>query len=111
MRPLDPPAEPAPLSVETLRSGSGGGRTVTRDLAAGRSELVFDWDCGGLARLPNGLLYEDTSVASYGIAAGFKLHGFGRRKCGQRGRVGGVEGHRCSYVNNGLDGVSVVRGL
>jgi putative CocE/NonD family hydrolase len=73
MRPLDPPAEPAPLGIETLRSGSGGGRTVTRDLAAGRAELVFDWDCGGLARLPNGLLYEDTSVATYAIVEGDPL--------------------------------------
>jgi uncharacterized protein len=73
MRPLDPPAEPAPLAIETLRSGSGGGRSVTRDLAAGRAELVFDWDCGGLARLPNGLLYEDTSVATYAIVEGDPL--------------------------------------
>jgi putative CocE/NonD family hydrolase len=72
-RPLDPPAEPAPVVVETVRSGSGGGRRVTRDLATGRTELVFDWDCGGLARLPNGLLYEDTSVARYSIVEGDPL--------------------------------------
>ena len=51
----------------------GGGRSITRDLAGGRTELLFDWDCGGLARLPNGLLYEDTSVARYSIVEGDPL--------------------------------------
>ncbi len=46
---------------------------ITRDLASGRTELVFDWDCGGLNRLPNGLLYEDTSVARYSIVDGDPL--------------------------------------
>jgi uncharacterized protein len=73
LRPPDPPQEPAPLAVETLRGGSGGGRSISRDLATGRTELVFDWDCGGLALLPNGLRYEDTSVARYSIFEGDPL--------------------------------------
>jgi len=73
LRPLDPPAEPAPLVIEQVRSGSGGGRTVTRDLASGRTDVLFDWDCGGLVLLPNGLLYEDTSVTTYSIVEGEPL--------------------------------------
>jgi putative CocE/NonD family hydrolase len=73
VRPPDPPSEPEPIAVEQLRSGSGGGRSVTHDLGSGRSELVFDWDCGGLARMPNGMLYEDTSVARYSIVEGDPL--------------------------------------
>jgi hypothetical protein len=68
LRQPDPPAEPEPLPVETLHPGSGGARRITRDLASGTAELLFDWDCGGLTRLPNGVLYEDTSVATYRIA-------------------------------------------
>jgi hypothetical protein len=68
LRQPDPPAEPEPLVVEALGPGSGGARRITRDLASGTAELLFDWDCGGLSRLPNGVLYEDTSVATYRIA-------------------------------------------
>ena len=68
MRAPDPaPAHAAADPVEHLHEGSGGGRTITRVLAAGRTDLVFDWDCGGLSRMPNGMLYEDTSVATYSI--------------------------------------------
>ena len=35
--------------------------------------LSFDWDMGGLTRLPNGLLYQDTSVASYSVVEGDPL--------------------------------------
>ncbi len=73
MRALDAPAEPEPLVTETLHPGSGGGRRIVRDLATGRTDLVFDWDCGGLTRLPNGIEYEDTSVATYSIHDGQPL--------------------------------------
>jgi uncharacterized protein len=70
----DPPAEPEGLKgVENIRGGSGGGRSICHDLATGRSVLVFDWDCGGLNRLPNGIEYEDTSVARYSIVEGDPL--------------------------------------
>ena len=65
--PDPPPAEPVKYAAEHLGDGSGGGRTITRTLANGRTELVFDWDCGGLYRMPSGMLYEDTSVATYSI--------------------------------------------
>ena len=72
-RPPDPPAEPAALPSEELEGRSGGARTVTRDLGSGRAELAFDWDMGGLARIANGLLYQDTSVATYGVVEGDPL--------------------------------------
>jgi uncharacterized protein len=72
-RPLDPPAEPPPLAVDRLAPGSGGGRTITRNLASGRTDLVFDWDCGGRTRLANGIVYEDTSVVTYSICDGDPL--------------------------------------
>ena len=49
MRLPDPPEEPAPLQVETVRAGSNGGRSISRDLGAGRTELMFDWGMGGFA--------------------------------------------------------------
>jgi putative CocE/NonD family hydrolase len=67
LRALDPPQEPEALATETLAPGSGGYRRIVRDLASGRTELVFDWDCGGRTRFANGLEYEDTSVATYSI--------------------------------------------
>ena len=73
MRQPDPPAEPEPLSVEQVRSSSGGGRSIRRDLTNGRSELVFDWDLGGIERLPNGIVYGDTSLAGYTIVEGDPL--------------------------------------
>ncbi len=73
VRPPDPPSEPEPIALQQVHSGSGGGRSVHHDLGSGRSELVFDWDCGGLVRMPNGMLYEDTSVARYSIVEGDPL--------------------------------------
>jgi hypothetical protein len=73
LRMPDAPEEPPPLEVETVRAGSNGGRAITRDLASGRSELMFDWGLGGLQKLPNGMLYEDTSVARYSITDGDPL--------------------------------------
>ena len=72
-RPPDPPQEPEPLATEQVEGRPGGSRTVTRDLGSGRAVLSFDWDMGGLTRLPNGLLYQDTSVASYSVVEGDPL--------------------------------------
>jgi hypothetical protein len=73
LRPLDEPEEPEGLEITLLRSGSGGFRRIERDLASGRAELVFDWDCGGRSLLPNGIEYEDTSLARYSIVDGDPL--------------------------------------
>jgi uncharacterized protein len=73
LRPLDEPREPVALASETLSTGSGGFRRVERDLGTGRTDLIFDWDCGGRSRLANGLEYEDTSVATYSIVEGDPL--------------------------------------
>ena len=68
MRAPDPaPTDTVAYPAEHLSSGSGGGRTITRSLATGRTDLVFDWDCGGRYRMPSGMVYEDTSVATYSI--------------------------------------------
>lgn len=73
MRAPDPPEEPEPLQIETVRAGSDGGRSIKRDLGSGRTQLEFDWGMGGLQKLPNGMLYEDTSVARYSITDGDPL--------------------------------------
>ena len=73
LRALDAPEEPEPLATTLLHAGSGGFRRIERDLASGRSELIFDWDCGGRTRYPNGIEYEDTSVATYSIVEGDPL--------------------------------------
>jgi hypothetical protein len=73
LRPLDEPEEPEGLVTTLLAKGSGGFRRVERDLASGRTELIFDWDCGGRSLLPNGIEYEDTSVATYSIVEGDPL--------------------------------------
>ena len=73
LRPLDEPEEPEPLATTLLHGGSGGFRRIERDLASGRTDLIFDWDCGGRTRYPNGIEYEDTSVATYSIVEGDPL--------------------------------------
>jgi hypothetical protein len=73
LRPLDEPEEPEALATTLLHGGSGGFRRIERDLASGRTELIFDWDCGGRTRYPNGIEYEDTSVATYSIVEGDPL--------------------------------------
>jgi putative CocE/NonD family hydrolase len=73
LRALDPPEEPPELPVTNVHAGSGGSRRIQRDLTKGTSDLVFDWDCGGLYRFANGIEYEDTSVATYTIADGDPL--------------------------------------
>jgi putative CocE/NonD family hydrolase len=60
------PETPPPLESETLRAGVGR-RVVTHDLSQRRSELLFDWDLGGLFRLPGGIESEDTARACYSV--------------------------------------------
>jgi len=67
------PEESRPLELEQLSVG-GKGRTITRDLAAGRADLAYEWDVGGRYRLPaNGLEFEDRILAVYSIAEGDPL--------------------------------------
>jgi putative CocE/NonD family hydrolase len=68
LRPLDEPQEPELLPYEVLAASTGGCRRIERDLGSGATQLIFDWDCGGRMRLPNGIEYEDTSVATYSIS-------------------------------------------
>jgi len=55
-----------------LRSGPAG-RTLTHDLSTGRVELAYDWQVGGLVRLPNGLEVEDRNTTVFSIAEGDPL--------------------------------------
>jgi uncharacterized protein len=66
------PEESEPLRVEVLRPGPAG-RTLTHDLSTGRVELHYDWEVGGLVRLPNGLEVEDRNVTIFSIAEGDPL--------------------------------------
>ena len=67
MRPFDPPAEPAAVPIEMLRSGSGGSRVMTYNQGTGRTDLVFDWDIGGAWKYENGITWEDSSVTTMSI--------------------------------------------
>jgi hypothetical protein len=67
------PEEAARLELEQLSAG-GRGRTITRDLAAGRTDLSYEWDVGGRYRLPsNGLEFEDRILTVYSIVDGDPL--------------------------------------
>ena len=50
LSPFEEPEQAPRLEVETLEPVEGS-RTVTRDFATGRTELVFDWAAGGRYRL------------------------------------------------------------
>jgi hypothetical protein len=50
LRPFDEPEQAPGLEEEKLDPVEGS-RTVTRDFATGRTELVFDWAAGGRYRL------------------------------------------------------------
>jgi hypothetical protein len=67
-----PPEESPPMPTELLRSGPAG-RSLTHDLATGRVELTYDWDVGGLVRLPNGLEVEDVNRTMFAITEGDPL--------------------------------------
>ena len=55
-----------------LRPGPAG-RTITHDLSTGRVELSYDWQVGGLIRLPNGLEIEDRNLTVFSIVEGDPL--------------------------------------
>ena len=95
----DAPAEPPALPSEQLEGRPGGSRTVTRDLGSGRTELSFDWDMGGLELLPNGLLYQDTSVATYAITDGDPLSA---EVVVENTSVGGRPGSRVDIRSKGV---------
>ncbi len=95
----DPPAEPEALPSEEVEGRPGGARTVVRDLGSGRAQLGFDWDMGGLARLPNGLLYQDTSVATYSVVEGDPLSA---EVVVENASVGGREDARVDIKARGL---------
>jgi uncharacterized protein len=70
-----------PLASETLRAGFEG-RMVTADALSGRVEQVFDWDLGGLVRLPDiDLDSEDTSRSIFSIVEGEPLSAQVRCEC------------------------------
>jgi uncharacterized protein len=50
LRPFEEPEQAPALEVEKLDPVEGS-RTVTRDFATGRTELIFDWAAGGRYRL------------------------------------------------------------
>ncbi|HEY2788504.1 MAG TPA: CocE/NonD family hydrolase [Gaiellales bacterium] len=79
------PEESEPLAVEVVH-GAPAGRSVHRDLATGRVELVYDWDVGGRTRLPNGLEVEDSNRTTFSIVEGDPLSASVR--CRTAGSVG-----------------------
>ena len=66
------PEESEPMRKEVLRPGPAG-RTLTHDLSTGRVELAYDWQVGGLIRLPNGLEVEDRNLTVFSIVEGDPL--------------------------------------
>ena len=66
------PEEGPPMPSELLEQGPSG-RALTRDLATGRQTLQFNWDVGGITRLPNGLEYGDISETRFDIVEGDPL--------------------------------------
>jgi uncharacterized protein len=69
---FDQPEESEPLKTEVLRPGPAG-RRLTHDLATGRVELEYDWEVGGVVRLPNGLEVSDRNFTSFSIVEGDPL--------------------------------------
>jgi uncharacterized protein len=98
-RQLDAPEEPAALPSEQLEGRAGGSRTLLRDLGTGRAQLGFDWDLGGLVQLDNGLLYQDTSVATYTLVEGDPLSAEVRV---ENTAIGGRKDSRVDIVATGV---------
>ena len=64
-----------------------GRRAISHDLHRGRSELVFEWDMGGLFRLEeDGIESEDAATARYSIVEGDPLSA--RVECEGRAIIG-----------------------
>ena len=70
---FDEPEISPPLPVEPLGGGGSSGRTIRRDIATGRAELVSVDDHGGRGRHPNGLVEEQRNVDTYSIIEGDPL--------------------------------------
>ena len=80
-----------------LRPGPAG-RTLTHDLSTGRVELAYDWQVGGLIRLPNGLEVEDRNFTVFSIVEGEPLSA--RVRCETAGAIGrGDWRTRCETVS------------
>ena len=70
---FEDPEHSAPLDVESLAAGPEG-RFLTRDLATGLVEQIFDWNLGGAQRfVAVDLVSEDTSRTVYSIVEGDPL--------------------------------------
>jgi len=68
-----PPEESQRLELVELKPGAAG-RSIRHDLSTGRVELVYDWDVGGLWRMPsNGLEFEDVNTTIFSISEGDPL--------------------------------------
>ena len=68
-----PPEESQRLDLVELKPGAAG-RSIRHDLSTGRVELVYDWDVGGLWRMPsNGLEFEDVNTTTFSISEGDPL--------------------------------------
>ncbi len=73
LRPFGPPERPGGIAYEVLGRRPTQ-RTITRDLAAGSAEVLFDWDVGGNFRLTEaGIEADGTNVTRYRIKAGQPL--------------------------------------
>jgi len=73
LRPFDEPEHAPGLEEETLEPVEGS-RSVTRDFASGRTELVFDWAAGGRYRLVEfGLQTGYWTKTTYSIVPGDPL--------------------------------------
>ena len=73
LRPFDEPEQAPPLEEEKLDPVEGS-RTVTRDFATGRTELIFDWAAGGRYRLvAAGLQTGYWTTTTYSIVPGDPL--------------------------------------
>jgi len=81
-----PPPEEAPRLPVQVVHGAPAGRTMHRDLASGRVELVYDWDVGGRNVLPNGLAVEDSNRTTFSIVEGDPLSA--RARCVTVGSIG-----------------------
>jgi putative CocE/NonD family hydrolase len=71
LRAFDTPEQSPPLPVVTLVAGSVA-RTITREVASGRVELVYAYG-DGRRRLPNGIELEDSSRETFTIVEGDPL--------------------------------------
>jgi hypothetical protein len=91
------PEESEPIKTELLRPGPAG-RTLTHDLSTGRVDLAYDWQVGGLVRLPNGLEVEDRNLTVFSIVEGDPLSA--RVRCETAGAIGRGEWRtRCESVS------------